>query len=115
MSESQRLDVPVYANRRSNARYDLDKPKQECKVRDEAGQEHTAKILDISAGGVGLLIERRFDLGSFLSVALPTREESGSRRFTLRVRKCEQEADGKWRVGCAFAHPLHDDELLLLL
>ncbi|HLW64515.1 MAG TPA: PilZ domain-containing protein [Gemmataceae bacterium] len=115
MPESQRLDVPVYANRRFNARYDLDKPKQECRVRDEAGQEHPAKILDISAGGVGLLLERRIELGVYLSVALPTRDESGSRRFTLRVRKCEQEADGKWRVGCAFAHPLHDDELLLLM
>jgi hypothetical protein len=114
MAESQRLDVPVYANRRSNSRYELEQPKRDCAVRDEDGKEHQAKILDISAGGVGLLMDRRFELGCFLSVTLPTREESGSRKFTMRIRKCEEETDGKWRVGCAFAHPLHDDELLLL-
>ena len=114
MAEPQKLDVPTYANRRSNSRYELEQPKRECTARDEEGKEHSAKILDISAGGVGLLMERRFELGCYLSVTLPTREEMGSRKFTMRIRKCEEEADGKWRVGCAFAHPLHDDELLLL-
>ena len=114
MAEPQKLDVPTYANRRSNSRYELEQPKRECTVRDEEGKEYSAKILDISAGGVGLLMERRFELSCYLSVTLPTREEMGTRKFTMRIRKCEEEGDGKWRVGCAFAHPLHDDELLLL-
>ena len=114
MSEARRLDVPLSANRRSNSRYGLEGIKQQCTVRDEAGQQHEAHILDISAGGVGLLMGCRMELGTYLSVVLPTRDEAGSRTFTLRVRKSEQDSDGKWRIGCAFAHPLPDDELLLL-
>ncbi|HEV3143817.1 MAG TPA: PilZ domain-containing protein [Gemmataceae bacterium] len=114
MSSEHRLDVPLYANRRGNSRYGLESAKQDVSARDEDGKEHAAKILDVSAGGVGLLMDRRFELGIFLTVVLPTREEGRTRTFTLRVRKCEEGANGKWRVGCAFAHPLHDDELLLL-
>jgi len=115
MSQSKGFDVPLYANRRENARYGSTGEKPECPVRDEEGKEHQASVLDISAGGVGLLMERRLAIGTFLSIVLPTRHEAGSHKFTVRVQKCEEGPLGKWRVGCAFAHPLSDSDLLLLL
>jgi hypothetical protein len=115
MAQTHGFDVPLSANRRENARYNTAQQAAECPVRSEDGQNHQAQVLDVSAGGVGLLMDRRFEPGSFLSVVLPTKDEEGSHRFTVRVQKCEQDTTGKWRIGCAFAHPLTDGDVLLLM
>ena len=74
---------------------------------DGAADEVPAAVHDLSHEGIGLRMERRFDVGSVLVVE-PFAEEG----VTLLVRVVRVAADpGGWMHGCELAMPLGDDEL----
>jgi hypothetical protein len=73
-----------------------------------------AQIRDISAGGVGLLMTRRFEPGTILSIELATGIESPARQLLVRVKHASTRNGQGWVVGCEFFAPLSDDDLSAL-
>jgi hypothetical protein len=73
-----------------------------------------AKVRNISAGGIGLFMGRRFEVGTVLAIELQTSTQSGARKLTARVKHATGQEDG-WLLGCAFTTPLSDEDLALLL
>ena len=79
---------------------------------DGLGDRWLATVRDVSAGGVGLLLPRRFEPGALLAVELP---EGGSARSVLaQVAHATAHGGGQWLVGCRFLSPLDEDELRAL-
>jgi serine/threonine protein kinase len=72
-------------------------------------------VRDVSATGVGLLLARRFEAGTDLSVTLVGRPGAAPRALRVRVVRVGADALGHWFHGCVFAHPLTDDDLAALL
>lgn len=67
-------------------------------------------IRDLSRGGVGLLLARRFEVGTELSIELSTGLELPPRRLAVKVVRVVPETAGHWIHGCMFLHPLGDNE-----
>jgi hypothetical protein len=72
-------------------------------------------IRDLSAGGVGLVLKRRFEVGSGLAIELPAHGDRPEETLLARVRHATRLADGRWLLGCAFIRELNDDEVATLL
>jgi hypothetical protein len=83
----------------------------------EEGAEESWPLVvrDVSAGGIGIVIARRFERGTELSVEMRFGPDSTSRRFQVRVIRVFPERGGHWVHGCAFASPLSEEEVTSLL
>jgi len=73
----------------------------------------TATVRDISAGGIGLILNRRFEPGTVLRVKLPG--VSKKRVYLVRVVRVQAHSARTWLVGCIFPRRLSDDEVESLL
>lgn len=77
----------------------------------------TAKVKDISRGGVGLLLRHRFRPGSPLLVELTNR--AGAICLiparVVRVVAVPGDSAPAWLIGCAFVNELSEGELQALL
>ncbi len=71
----------------------------------------SARAVDISTGGVGLVLERRFEPGAMLTANLTSADGESTRTLFLRVAHVARHEDGGWRHGCAFASELTAEEL----
>jgi hypothetical protein len=70
----------------------------------------SAKVQDISLGGINLLVNCQFEPGAMLSVDLPGSHSRSSQVLAYVVR-VNREGPGEWSVGCAFASELGDEDL----
>lgn len=61
-------------------------------------------VQDLSAGGVGFLLARRYEVGTVLMIELPT--ASGRLTLSVQVVRVTPSEFGHWAYGCAFARPL---------
>ncbi len=73
-----------------------------------------ARTVDVSAGGIALVLERRFEPGAVLCVRLESPDGEVSRDLLLRVVHVLADMDGSWRLGCRLAGELEEDELRAL-
>ncbi len=74
------------------------------------GLRLSARVRDISLGGISLLVERPFEPGELLSIELPG--PGGETRSTALACVVHATARGdEWVVGCTFAHELTDADL----
>jgi serine/threonine protein kinase len=71
-------------------------------------------VQDVSATGVGVMLARRFEPGTELTVELSV-GESGPRSLPARVVRVVAQTGGHWAHGCLFTRPLSKDELSALL
>lgn len=101
-------------DRRADVRYEYDSRDGEPKVK-EGSDAFSANILNISAGGLAFLADRRIERGTLLSTELPSKDELGSRRLVMSVKLIEARDGGVWKIGCEFARKLTAMELLALL
>ena len=74
-----------------------------------------ARVRDLSAGSIGLLLTRRFEPGTLLVIELEKKTESLSHTLVGRVVHARQYASGGWEVGCTLANKIADDDLQALL
>ena len=72
-----------------------------------------AKVQDVSATGIGLVLGIRFDPGTILTVELPEEGED-SRLIQARVIHARSEIAEGWVTGCAFVDRLTDNEVKAL-
>jgi CheY-like chemotaxis protein len=76
------------------------------------GESWLGKLRDISATGVKILINRRFEVGTLLAVELPRPGWEATNMLLCRVVRITKDPVGHdWEVGCALDRELSDDEV----
>ncbi len=106
---------PPRPERRAWVRYDCNQDASCQPVPQKKTDEcWRARILDVAAAGIRLLLPCRIEPGTTLVVELPTPQHLFTKR-QLRVVRVTAERKGRWSVGCAFDRNLSDDELNGLL
>lgn len=73
------------------------------------------QVVDLSAGGVGVLLPRRFETGTVLSIEVQEKEGEGTRHLIGRVVRVTRGPDNRWLLGCTFVRPLTEDDVQALL
>jgi serine/threonine protein kinase len=63
-------------------------------------------VHDLSAGGMGILLARRFEPGTVLNVELVEQLNEKPTRFPVKVVRLQRDKAGYWLHGCAFEVPL---------
>jgi hypothetical protein len=98
-------------DRRVWVRYscDLASSCQEARGGDEVSW--SARVRDISRGGIKLHLNRPFETGTALNVDISNGQGDESRTFTVRVVHAHQQAPGSWSLGCAFDKELAEQDL----
>ena len=80
------------------------------------GERRPARIVNISPGGVGLLLPCEFAAGTILHFELPGAGAEAPRQVLVRVvRALEHGNAGEWFLGCEFADQLSEQELQCLV
>ena len=109
------------AERRASVRYPCDPESfgvdNSCRPITVARKSESwaAVVRDVSTGGVGIVINRRFEPGALLSVDLQDAEKTSNRTLLVRVVRLTKEGKDTWLHGCAFTHKLSEAELLSLM
>jgi hypothetical protein len=75
----------------------------------------TVQVLNVSASGVGLLLDHRVDAGSLLNLHLHNKHGKPVRTILACVVHSTQRANGELVAGCNFIRELGEDELAALL
>jgi hypothetical protein len=73
----------------------------------------SAAIRDVSAGGIRLVLRRRFEPGTGLAIELPGNNEVYT--VLAQVVHVKPAANGDWSLGCKFVSELSETELERLL
>ena len=101
------------SNRRASVRYQCGLATPGRLLLADGQEWQRAWVLDLSLGGVGLLLSRSLEQGSEVIVVL----KSATQTFELAARVCHssRQQDGDWIVGCEFAKKLTHEERDALL
>jgi serine/threonine protein kinase len=70
-----------------------------------------AKVLDVSANGLCLQMQRRFEPRTSLQCTLSLGAEESLHTLLVQTRWVKQFAERAWLIGCAFLTPLTPEEL----
>jgi PilZ domain len=76
------------------------------------------RVVDVSVGGLGLLLRHRFEPGTQLAVEVNNRAGTFRRTLLARVRHATAviaSGDPRWLVGCEFDQHLTEEELKALV
>jgi hypothetical protein len=99
--------------RRRTVRYASDEEAL-CRPGGAPGEARWARVVDVSAGGLGLLLGEPQWPGELLVLEFPWALSAAGHLVRARVAHCTQRADGSWLVGCCFNYPLGADDLQAL-
>ncbi len=72
-------------------------------------------IDNVSIGGLGLRLERRFEKGTGLVIELPNKVNDGSYVVLAKVVHVARQSDNSYLLGCKFVSELSEDEVRRLL
>jgi hypothetical protein len=78
-------------------------------------EESPARIINISAGGMGLMLPCEFGTGTLLKLDMEGTPASAAGPVLLRVVRATAQYNSDWFHGCEFADPLTDKEFQALL
>jgi len=108
----------IYAERRTRVRYTAALEVSCRRTGEVDGQAWPGRVVNISTGGVGLLLRRRFQTDTLLDVELTGYAGSNPRVLQVRVLHStafKDEGTSAWLMGCSFATDLPAAELWTLL
>jgi serine/threonine protein kinase len=74
-----------------------------------------ATVHDLSVGGIGLHLSRRFEPGTVLTVELQSSDQNQTHILEMRVTHVKRAGRGQWFVGASFAETLGKEALRKLL
>jgi hypothetical protein len=77
--------------------------------------EWPARAVNISATGLCLVLQRRFEKGTNLVIEILGRHDRLTRQLLSRVVRVRRESSGEWVIGCKLFRQLSDAELQELL
>lgn len=108
------------AERRASVRYECDPDSfstdNSCRPITASKRESwPAMVRDLSTSGIGIIVNRRFEPGTLLTVDLEDAGRTSQRSLLVRVIRTAQEHPNSWVHGCAFTHPMSEAELLDLM
>ena len=73
-----------------------------------------AQITDVSMSGVGLSVNRNFEVGTKL-LLFPRNKGTGQGPLVVRVVRQKSQVGRKWQLGCAFIHRISEEEMKALI
>jgi hypothetical protein len=71
----------------------------------------SARIRDISRGGINFLVNCPVEQGSLMSVEIPVSGGQLTSTVLAYVVRVQPAPEGEWSVGCTFATELYDEDL----
>ncbi len=74
-----------------------------------------ATIRDVSEGGLGIVLARRFERGAGLAVEVPGNADRSPETLLAKVVHTTRLPDNRWLLGCAFISRLSEDEVRLVV
>jgi serine/threonine protein kinase len=78
--------------------------------------EWKARVFDVSRSGLSITVNRRFEVGTVLLVALPGRSDhDGPKRLVVKVVRHQTQTPRTWLLGCVFPQLISEEELQALL
>ena len=81
---------------------------------DRSEERWPARIRDLSQGGVGLFLNRRFEIGTLLIMELPTADGDSPHLFLVRVVRLVTLAPDKWFLGCTLNPEIDNEDVKTL-
>lgn len=75
----------------------------------------SADVLNLSASGVGLLVDRFVDAGTLLNIDLTGRDGQATRTILACVVHVNQQRASEWALGCNFIRELTDEDIQALI
>jgi hypothetical protein len=75
------------------------------------GMRLSARVRNISLGGINLVCNRAFEPGELLSLELPGGTAGSTSNVLACVIHCQPEQEGEWSLGCTFSRELNDEDL----
>jgi hypothetical protein len=106
--------VAVVHNKRKAVRYATALPSS-CLVLANSGSSWKATVIDVSANGLCLQMERRFEPKTTLQVVVTLGADESLHTFVVHVRWVKAYGERAWLLGCNFVKPLTQQELDKLL
>jgi serine/threonine protein kinase len=103
------------AERRATVRYATNHDGFAKPLAGDAESHWAAKVVDLSEGGIKLVLPRRFEPKAVLIVELPGEGEAKPRKMLVRVVRVRKQGEGQWAMGCKFARNLSAEERELLV
>jgi hypothetical protein len=70
-----------------------------------------ARLRDVSAGGLGVVMERRFERGTTLTVQVQNAGSDAPRTLIARVMHATRLPEGEWLLGLSLLRQLSEDQL----
>src|SRR5207253_2847850 len=67
------------------------------------GERRSGRIVNISAGGIGLKLRCQFAEGTLLHFELPHEMNLANPKILVRAARVIEQDDGSWFLGCEFA------------
>jgi serine/threonine protein kinase len=107
--------VPEGKERRATVRYPAQLESSCRPLRGEKQSCWQATVRDVSARGVSLLINRRFEPGALLIVELPATNQSLIRLLLARVVRVQANAPKRWTLGCKLCRELSNEDVQAML
>lgn len=107
----QPAPAAVAEDRRVWVRYPCDLETTLRPANEPQPQRLSARVLDISRGGVHLLVNEHLEPGDLLNVDLPGASEQYPSSALAYVVRVSARPGGEWSVGCTFATELEDEDL----
>jgi hypothetical protein len=71
----------------------------------------SARVRNISRGGINVVMDCPVESGSLISVELPAVKDEFSSTVLAYVVRVAKKSAGEWSVGCTFATELNDEDL----
>lgn len=103
------------ADQRTWVRFSCDLQAKFQRIGDPEAVTHTARVLNISASGIGFLADQPLDAGSLLNLDLCDKAGQLVRSILGCVVHTTLRANGEQAVGCNFIRQLTEEELHSLL
>jgi hypothetical protein len=80
-----------------------------------SGERYRARVLEVSPGGVGVLLPARVPPGTLLRLRLPAEMSQFGPTLLVRVVHYLRYGDQGWFLGCEFVYQLEEAELQALI
>jgi hypothetical protein len=113
--QGETTPTPAAAERRTWERWGSARPIPRRIYRVDDLKPLEAWILDLSCGGLALLVPNPLDMGALLFVELESLPEASPVKVWAHVMRCEPVEGDEWVVGCEVVNPLSEKQLESLL
>ena len=90
---------------------------RDCTCHSDRGADEiswSARVLDISRGGVNLQLNRHFEPGAILAIELPLGPDKIRQILQVKVVRAQMLSPGKWSLGCTFEKVLGEKDFVTL-